>query len=599
MEVVGFVAAVASIAKVAQTAANFAGTIYDVAKHAGTVGNRIKRQAWLFESFDTAIRSAELSLEYRCPRNLDSPVIQYMVRHAVLDGLKLHSERIRDDIRTRRVEIWSIVSKIDFVTSWKWNRIKPGILELQPQMESMKATFTMVLHVIMIEILVTKNKDEPSEEKEKEIEFLKRVVEEQAKTIRHLVKERHIGQAVANDTKEASRSSISPRSVDEYRVICHLAQSFVETETVPTAPPEEFSFKEMKRRQRRRRNSAAFPGDNPRPPHTPEQRTRPASSPVSAPVLVPVPVPASSPTPSRSSRRSHRQRHEYRLSPRHQSSSTKNAVELEKNDGHARRETTRDRYIIQGGTVIIPSAPQHAHANEEASERNAEQGSVLPLVVSASDPMEQPTAEPSSTALGKRPEKNSLPSVDPQPAFRVRPEPATVTEDDSALDPDSSSPETPSPNTPNAEEFIFPTAASSSSSSSNRHQSKDKLPAGGGKITTSNGPVIGYLVNSTGRHRFEAQVDRQLTGNLITAEYAVQLGLKVSSHGPYYFIYNKTELHSVGRVSLNWSTKPTNTLVEPAEISCFVCEKLEYPLIFGSWFSKAQRHMLREEEREV
>lgn len=62
-------------------------------------------------------------------------------------------------------------------------------------------------------------------------------------------------------TSNSSGRSLSPQ-VDLLKVICHLANSLVEREAVPTKPPESFSFKEAKRnRQYRRRNSRQFPSN--------------------------------------------------------------------------------------------------------------------------------------------------------------------------------------------------------------------------------------------------------------------------------------------------------------------------------------------------
>jgi len=169
MEVVGFVAAVGSIAKAGHAAGKFASTIRKVAKEAGDVGERIKKASWIFTSFEQSIRTAQVSIKYRFPDNNDSPVLQYIERFGVLGSLQSLSDGIRREIMDQRKEILTIPSRFDFVTSWKWTRMKPEIMELHPQMESMKTTFTLVIGVITLEHAVAKNKVKPSEEYEREM----------------------------------------------------------------------------------------------------------------------------------------------------------------------------------------------------------------------------------------------------------------------------------------------------------------------------------------------------------------------------------------------------------------------------------------------
>lgn len=169
MEVVGFIAAVGSIVKAGRAAGKLANTIHKVAKEAGTVGERIEKVSWIFSSFDQAIRTAQVSIQYRCPENTDSPVFKYIERFGVLASLESLSESIRREIMHQRKEILTLPSKLSFVTSWKWNKTEPRIMDLHPQMESMKTSFTLVIGVITLEYAVAKKGNRPNEEYEKEM----------------------------------------------------------------------------------------------------------------------------------------------------------------------------------------------------------------------------------------------------------------------------------------------------------------------------------------------------------------------------------------------------------------------------------------------
>ncbi len=64
-----------------------------------------------------------------------------------------------------------------------------------------------------------------------------------------MLREEHEFAPIVSDNTNARRSSRSSRSrpVDRQLALCHLAQGMVETESVPSAPPETFRFHEQRR----------------------------------------------------------------------------------------------------------------------------------------------------------------------------------------------------------------------------------------------------------------------------------------------------------------------------------------------------------------
>lgn len=169
MEVVGFIAAVGSIAKAGSAAVNFASKISKIAKEANGIGERIEKTSLHFRTVGQAILMAETSMKLRYPCTEDSPVICYMRDHHVLESLMDHSLTIRRDIAARRQDIKSIVSRFDLITSLKWTLMEQRITNLHWPMESLKTTLSMVLHIITLEITVAEQKEKPSRKQEKEM----------------------------------------------------------------------------------------------------------------------------------------------------------------------------------------------------------------------------------------------------------------------------------------------------------------------------------------------------------------------------------------------------------------------------------------------
>lgn len=386
--------------------------------------------------------------------------------------------------------------------------------------------------------------------------------------------------SVSIRTSNASTESLASQLEDQLRAVCHLGQSFVETEAVPTRPPKEFSFRDVKRRQSYRQRHAASTSRSAsvRPTvissasHQP--RARPTSISATSPVPVPVPVPGPSfltifrgegskdtineegPTvahfESVPDNHEEKRREQIRQRP---DSEPLNISETSKNSVIHEEDMTDNREVV--------NVDKSANDEPEISNLYADE----PLT-----PTHDEQQEIDKYSRRKQKQKETSPTI----ARQAEPTP---------------------PQTSTSPTQISPLTTTSSHSYHHPEPSNRRVPSGGGEIFRT--PQACYIINKTGRHLFQPYVDPQLLGNLITSEYAKKLGLPIKRHPRETKTYRDTEIESVGRVSLNWSTRSTSTLVEPGSIECTVCETLEYPLIFGPWFVKAQRHMSREEEREV
>ncbi|KAM7223004.1 hypothetical protein V8F06_001560 [Rhypophila decipiens] len=262
MEVVGVTAAVGSLGTFIF---KFGRKVRKIAKEAGTVGVRIERTSLLFTISGATISSAERSLDDRCKSLTDTSVVMaYMREKNLFEDMKRFSRMIRQDIRAREEEIGTLTSlgfipsfkwdKLDkFIISLKWDKLEQRLISLLPMMECHKSNVAMTLKILTLEAISQRNKVRPSKEYEKEIESLKIQIVEHIDTIRYLKRNnRDLLKMMSHSHAEGSRRQSRSPEPDQLRVLCHLGQSFVEREAIPTTPPDTFSFKEARRLRRYR-----------------------------------------------------------------------------------------------------------------------------------------------------------------------------------------------------------------------------------------------------------------------------------------------------------------------------------------------------------
>ena len=112
---------------------------------------------------------------------------------------------------------------------------------------------------------------------------MKKLIGEQIETVRQLREEHQFIPAIAETPNSYISKTDMLEEVDQHLTLCHLAQSMVQTEKVPTLPPETFSFHKANKRRRRHRashrpktskNSVRFADEVPRARNTPP-RDRP------------------------------------------------------------------------------------------------------------------------------------------------------------------------------------------------------------------------------------------------------------------------------------------------------------------------------------
>lgn len=173
MEFVGFLAAVASLGKVAKSTYNMAELICLAARDAGRLSEQIKNATIPFQTSASALEGAVVSLELHwMDAEKNSPVMKYFNKTSFAANLDQQSLNI-----ITRIE--SLLDKIDsigfteslpfglssFFNSVKWIRMRPEIEALHAPIESIKTTLALTINVFILARL-SQGKTTPEKDRE-------------------------------------------------------------------------------------------------------------------------------------------------------------------------------------------------------------------------------------------------------------------------------------------------------------------------------------------------------------------------------------------------------------------------------------------------
>ncbi|KAK4222630.1 hypothetical protein QBC38DRAFT_73840 [Podospora fimiseda] len=269
MEVVGFAAAVISIGKTVKMTYKMGELFIKIAKEANYVEQEMKECAMNFRSFATAAGAASKSLKraFSDKDDSESPVIDYMEQKQLPIELEQQAELIYERIQDFGDSIKRIPSRLGkVVTGLKWHRFKPRITEVTPHMESLKTTLTLVINIVTLEKLRhgagSAGGVQIAEILRARIDELKQEIQQQMETIRQLREEHSVVALTTPPPPVAGPKSSSAFNPDQYLVLCHLAESIIETGKIPTAPPPyNYEIPKVSKRKSRhsRRQSARIP----------------------------------------------------------------------------------------------------------------------------------------------------------------------------------------------------------------------------------------------------------------------------------------------------------------------------------------------------
>lgn len=173
MEFVGFLAAVASLAKVAKSTYNLTELIRQAARDAGGLSRQIKDATIPFKTSASALEGAVVCLELHwMDAGKNSPVVKYFNKTSFAAKLKQQSLNIIARIESLHDKIDSIgftgslpFGLSPFFNSFRWTRTRPEIEALHAPIESIKTTLALTINVFILQRL-SQGKTTPEKDRE-------------------------------------------------------------------------------------------------------------------------------------------------------------------------------------------------------------------------------------------------------------------------------------------------------------------------------------------------------------------------------------------------------------------------------------------------
>lgn len=256
-EIVGLVAATLSIAKTVKTVVEVVKLLYDTAKNPPRVAQNMARFAASLNNFANTVESAIYSLRKCFEKNLDSPVVQMMNKQRHLKGIATESRLLKMSVKELRDKISNIHHRWKWRTCWRWTRFEPDLKDLFPPMTNFQTMLSLTIDAVNLErqTTVLEKLGSSNKELEKEIEQLKQKIGQHIEMIRQVREENGFTPPVFHSALSASDA----KTVDSQIMLCHLAQSVVESGTVPSTPPEDFRFPKLEIKRHRWQSSAEAP----------------------------------------------------------------------------------------------------------------------------------------------------------------------------------------------------------------------------------------------------------------------------------------------------------------------------------------------------
>ncbi|AEO63036.1 uncharacterized protein THITE_2084540 [Thermothielavioides terrestris NRRL 8126] len=183
-EVLAVAGGIAAIFELAKAGWRFADTLSQFARHAGAAGFEVERFANQVEAFSDAVELAQLILSRHLHRNQESSVVTYIRRQNILDIIGTEANIVQRRLRATQDQVMGLESRSVVLASIKWLLRRSSIMQLSPEMESVKSTLSLLVDIAQLEDVmnladsVLSNKDE--------VRWLRRRIRRHLKTIERL-----------------------------------------------------------------------------------------------------------------------------------------------------------------------------------------------------------------------------------------------------------------------------------------------------------------------------------------------------------------------------------------------------------------------------
>ena len=170
-EVLAIPAALAAVLQLAEYGRHFSKVLYRFSRNASTAKEDVKRFASQVQTFSDTIDLAQVSLDRHFAAYAESPIIAYISRRPVLHNIAQQALQIFDRFQNSRDLVRTIDSGFGFWASIKWSLRKTTVLELFPEMETVKSSLLMLMSTAHLEslTLARENGAQLSEEEHKQL----------------------------------------------------------------------------------------------------------------------------------------------------------------------------------------------------------------------------------------------------------------------------------------------------------------------------------------------------------------------------------------------------------------------------------------------
>ncbi|KAK1495034.1 hypothetical protein CABS01_11262 [Colletotrichum abscissum] len=181
-EILGIVANVAALIQLAHYGEKFAKALLNFSKQNSSPRKEVDRCASQAQDFSDCINMTHFTLERHFANFTKSPLLQYLSSQGILDRILNRSKSIEWQLDKATIRVRSLLGGGNAVFNFlKWWYQKDSILDLFPEMNSVKISLQLLVSATQLEVLDMECKDslwdtEKLISNEKHINHLKKVI---------------------------------------------------------------------------------------------------------------------------------------------------------------------------------------------------------------------------------------------------------------------------------------------------------------------------------------------------------------------------------------------------------------------------------------
>ncbi|KAK1458651.1 hypothetical protein CCUS01_09128 [Colletotrichum cuscutae] len=161
-EILGIVASVAALIQLAHYGEKFAKALLNFSKQNSSPRKEVDRCASQAQDFSDCINMTHFTLERHFANFTKSPLLQYLSSQGILDRILNRSELIEWRLDKATIRVRSLLGGGNAVFNFfKWWYQKDSILDLFPEMDSVKISLQLLVSATQLEVLDMECKDSP------------------------------------------------------------------------------------------------------------------------------------------------------------------------------------------------------------------------------------------------------------------------------------------------------------------------------------------------------------------------------------------------------------------------------------------------------